>query len=95
LYAGDGVSDLSAAAETDLLFAKKGHGMTLFLHHIQHLLNNVDLIRFCEREGMPFTVFEDWSTILSTTQDIYNGKVSVKKVAEQGLEKVQAGEAGL
>jgi hypothetical protein len=44
---------------------------------------------------MPFTVFEDWSTILSTTQDIYNGKVSVKKVAEQGLEKVQAGEAGL
>lgn len=27
LYAGDGVSDLSAASETDLLFAKKGHGM--------------------------------------------------------------------
>ena len=26
LYAGDGVSDLSAARETDLLFAKKGHG---------------------------------------------------------------------
>jgi 2-hydroxy-3-keto-5-methylthiopentenyl-1-phosphate phosphatase len=27
-YAGDGVSDLSAAKETDLLFAKKGHGKT-------------------------------------------------------------------
>ena len=27
-YAGDGVSDLSAARETDLLFAKKGHGMS-------------------------------------------------------------------
>lgn len=26
LYAGDGVSDLSAARETDLLFAKKGMG---------------------------------------------------------------------
>jgi hypothetical protein len=25
-YAGDGVSDLSAAKETDLLFAKKGRG---------------------------------------------------------------------
>lgn len=25
-YAGDGVSDLSAAKETDLLFAKEGHG---------------------------------------------------------------------
>jgi 2-hydroxy-3-keto-5-methylthiopentenyl-1-phosphate phosphatase len=28
-YAGDGVSDLSAAKETDLLFAKKGHGKAL------------------------------------------------------------------
>ena len=28
-YAGDGVSDLSAAAETDLLFAKKGHGKSV------------------------------------------------------------------
>lgn len=26
LYAGDGVSDLSAAAETDLLFARDGKG---------------------------------------------------------------------
>ena len=32
LYAGDGVSDLSAARETDLLFAKKGHGKSLTLH---------------------------------------------------------------
>jgi len=28
-YAGDGVSDLSAAKETDLLFAKKGQGRLL------------------------------------------------------------------
>jgi len=27
-YCGDGVSDLSAARETDLLFAKFGHGMS-------------------------------------------------------------------
>ena len=27
-YCGDGVSDLSAARETDLLFAKAGHGMS-------------------------------------------------------------------
>lgn len=68
LYAGDGVSDLSAAAETDLLFAKKG----------------LDLVSYCERAGIPFTLFEDWSSILATTKDIFNGKVSIGKVAENG-----------
>ncbi|KAI9376005.1 HAD-like domain-containing protein [Aspergillus egyptiacus] len=63
LYAGDGVSDLSAASETDLLFAKAGR----------------DLITYCEREGMPYTIFEDWSSILVTTKDILSGKTVVKK----------------
>ena len=54
LYAGDGVSDLSAARETDLLFAKAGH----------------DLITYCDREGIPYTIFEDWSSILQKTKDI-------------------------
>ncbi|KAF2218638.1 HAD-like domain-containing protein [Elsinoe ampelina] len=53
-YAGDGVSDLSAAKETDLLFAKKGH----------------DLIDYCVKEDVPFTVFEDWSSIHKTVKDI-------------------------
>ncbi|QIW98981.1 hypothetical protein AMS68_004499 [Peltaster fructicola] len=56
-YAGDGVSDLSAARETDLLFAKKGH----------------DLIEYCVREEVPFTVFEDWSSILSKVKQIVAG----------------------
>ena len=30
-YCGDGVSDLSAARETDLLFAKHGHGISTSL----------------------------------------------------------------
>lgn len=30
LYAGDGVSDLSAAAETNLLFAKQGKGESIY-----------------------------------------------------------------
>ncbi|KAH8808885.1 HAD-like domain-containing protein [Xylogone sp. PMI_703] len=68
LYAGDGVSDLSAAKETDLLFAKKGH----------------DLIQYCLRENVPFTEFEDWSTILSTTKDIAAGKTTVQEVSAAG-----------
>ncbi|KAI4116897.1 MAG: hypothetical protein LQ345_002757 [Seirophora villosa] len=73
LYAGDGVSDLSAARETDLLFAKKGH----------------DLITYCEREGIPFTVFENWQSILGTTKDIFEGKTNLKKVAAEGAQKAR------
>ncbi|KIW21185.1 hypothetical protein PV08_01765 [Exophiala spinifera] len=71
LYAGDGVSDLSAARETDLLFARAGQ----------------DLITYCEREGIPFTEFESWKTILQETQDIYHGRKTVKKIAAEGLKK--------
>ncbi|KAI9705526.1 MAG: hypothetical protein M1836_006281 [Candelina mexicana] len=75
LYAGDGVSDLSAAKETDLLFAKKGQ----------------DLVTYCEREGVPFTIFEDFSTILDKTKDIYSGKTNVRKVAAEGAKEFQEG----
>lgn len=71
LYAGDGVSDLSAARETDLLFAKTGK----------------DLVNYCEREGIPFTLFDDWSDIFTKTKEIYEGSISVRKVAEEGLRK--------
>lgn len=76
-YAGDGVSDLSAAKETDLLFAKKGH----------------DLVNYCVRENVPFEVFEDWSSILSTVQSIVTGKTTVQEVVARGLEEVKSGNA--
>jgi 2,3-diketo-5-methylthio-1-phosphopentane phosphatase len=71
LYAGDGVSDLSAARETNLLFAKSGR----------------DLVTYCEREGIPFTTFDDWSSILQETKQIYEGQKSVRNVAEEGLKR--------
>ncbi|KAK3687803.1 HAD-like domain-containing protein [Podospora appendiculata] len=64
-YAGDGVSDLSAAKETDLLFAKAGR----------------DLVTYCENQRVPFTTFENFSEILSTVKDIVAGKLSVKDAA--------------
>jgi 2,3-diketo-5-methylthio-1-phosphopentane phosphatase len=70
-YAGDGVSDLSAAKETDLLFAKKGQ----------------DLIKYCIAEKIPFTEFEDWTSITATVKDIVAGKVDVKTVAKLGAEE--------
>lgn len=54
LFAGDGVSDLSAAKSADLLFAKAGK----------------DLITYCKREEIPFVTFEDWRNILEVTKRI-------------------------
>ena len=34
------------------------------------LISLPDLITYCEREGVPFTVFEDWQSILATTKAI-------------------------
>jgi len=36
------------------------------------------------RENVPFTVFEDWSSILTTVQDIVSGKTTVEKVSANG-----------
>lgn len=73
-YAGDGVSDLSAARESDLLFAKEG----------------MDLVTFCARENVPFTTFKDWSSINAKVQEIVAGKQSVAEAAKQGYEAYQA-----
>jgi 2,3-diketo-5-methylthio-1-phosphopentane phosphatase len=78
-YAGDGVSDLSAAKETDLLFAKKGR----------------DLVTYCVREDIPFTLFEDWTTILEKTKEIVEGKTTVHDAAHEGYEAYKKGEAGV
>ncbi|KAK6440668.1 Pdp3-interacting factor 1, partial [Oleoguttula sp. CCFEE 5521] len=78
-YAGDGVSDLSAARETDLLFAKKGH----------------DLVSYCARENVPFTIFEDWSSILATVKKIVAGEQSVDEAAKEGFEMYKQGAAGV
>lgn len=48
VYCGDGVSDISAARETDLLFAKKGR----------------DLVTHCLQENVPFYPFDVRASIL-------------------------------
>ncbi|KAF2482899.1 HAD-like domain-containing protein [Neohortaea acidophila] len=74
-YAGDGVSDLSAARETDLLFAKEGR----------------DLVSYCVKENVPFTTFNDWSSILATVKEIVEGKTSIQDAAREGFEKFKGG----
>ncbi|CAK7213182.1 hypothetical protein SBRCBS47491_001715 [Sporothrix bragantina] len=63
-YAGDGVSDLSAARETDLMFAKAGK----------------DLVDYCKRENVPYTEFNDFSDISRTVEDIVEGRTTIAAV---------------
>ncbi|EGX95349.1 Phosphoserine phosphatase [Cordyceps militaris CM01] len=64
-YAGDGVSDLSAAKETDLLFAKEGK----------------DLVTWCENAKVPFVTFRDWTSIGQTVKDIVAGNITLQDAA--------------
>ncbi|KAI0132081.1 HAD-like domain-containing protein [Xylariales sp. AK1849] len=64
-YAGDGVSDLSAAKETDLLFAKAGR----------------DLVTYCIRENVPYTEFHDFSDIHKVVKKVVDGEMTVKDAA--------------
>ncbi|GEQ70205.1 hypothetical protein JCM33374_g3881 [Metschnikowia sp. JCM 33374] len=65
-YCGDGVSDLSAAKETNLLFAKHGK----------------DLITYCKREGIPYTEFNDFADIFSKVKSIVDGGKSYEDYIE-------------
>ncbi|KAK9447554.1 HAD-like domain-containing protein [Limtongia smithiae] len=65
-YCGDGVSDLSAARETDLLFAKVDR----------------DLITYCEREGIPYHVFHTYKDIHEKVQAIVEGKTTIEAAIE-------------
>lgn len=65
-YCGDGVSDLSAAKETDLLFAKHGK----------------DLISYCRREDIPYTEFNDFEEIFQKIESIVDGGKNYKDYIE-------------
>lgn len=65
-YCGDGVSDLSAAKETNLLFAKHGR----------------DLITYCRREDIPYTEFNDFAEISAKVKSIIDGGKDYKDYIE-------------
>lgn len=86
-YAGDGVSDLSAAKETDLLFAKAGKGIPISSYSLRSLDTDSepDLVTYCENENVAHTTFQDFSQILATVKDIVSGKTSVHEVAKKKI----------
>lgn len=65
-YCGDGVSDLSAAKETDLLFAKRGK----------------DLVTYCRRQNVVFTQFDSFKDILENIKSVVNGEKTIEELNE-------------
>jgi 2-hydroxy-3-keto-5-methylthiopentenyl-1-phosphate phosphatase len=69
VYCGDGVSDLSAARETDLLFAKRGR----------------DLVTYCIREKMPYTEFDSFADIHAVVKQLHAGETTLEEIARKQL----------
>jgi len=72
-FAGDGVSDLSAARHADLLFTKVGPS------------GESDLKRFCERESIPHVVVRDFAKIKACVEQVVSGqKTYAQVIADKG-----------
>ncbi|CCF59727.1 hypothetical protein KAFR_0H03170 [Kazachstania africana CBS 2517] len=65
-YCGDGISDLSAAKECDLLFAKRGK----------------DLVTYCKRQNVPFHEFDTFEDILRSMNQVLDGEKTVSELME-------------
>ncbi|KAJ6437484.1 prolyl aminopeptidase (secreted protein) [Purpureocillium lavendulum] len=84
-YAGDGISDLSAARETDLLFAKTGKSASMMcpIPFVTDINNqHADLVHYCQKENVPFVPFSNWSNITKICKDIVAGKTSIQEVLQ-------------
>ena len=70
-YCGDGVSDVSAAAKCDLLFAREGK----------------DLITFCEKGDIPYHKFQSWKDILKGIKEVLENGKDVKDLMQNHKHK--------
>ena len=52
-------------------------------------------MEYCVKKDVPFTLFEDWSSIHEKVKEIVDGKTTVKDAAHEGWEMYKNGQAGL
>ncbi|TFK82884.1 hypothetical protein K466DRAFT_529811 [Polyporus arcularius HHB13444] len=71
-FFGDGVSDMSAARHADVLYVKQKPG------------GENDLAAFCNREGIPHIIFEDFSHALRSVSAIVEGKKTAQEALAEG-----------
>lgn len=70
-FAGDGVSDLSAARHADLLFTKvTAEG-------------NTDLLQYCINEGIPHVPFSHFDTVLEKVKLVVGGQKTTQQIIQE------------
>ncbi|KAG0207358.1 hypothetical protein BGX28_001366 [Mortierella sp. GBA30] len=64
VFCGDGISDLSAAREADVLFARKGR----------------DLEKYCRTHRIPFTAFDTFEEVTATIRGLHDGSLTMDQI---------------
>ncbi|KAG0082155.1 hypothetical protein BGZ93_002070 [Podila epicladia] len=64
VFCGDGISDLSAAREADILFARRGR----------------NLEKYCRTHKIPFTAFDTFDQVTATIQGLTDGSLTMAEV---------------
>ncbi|KAG0240006.1 hypothetical protein BGW41_007267 [Actinomortierella wolfii] len=67
VFCGDGISDLSAAREADVLFARRGR----------------DLETYCRTHRLPFLPFDTFEEVHDVVQGLYEGVISIEDIQKR------------
>ncbi|KAF9431513.1 hypothetical protein BGZ76_000207 [Entomortierella beljakovae] len=73
VFCGDGISDLSAAREADVLFARNGR----------------DLAKYCRIHKIPFTLFDSFSQVTELIKGLKEGTLSMTEVRRRQKEECE------
>ncbi|KAG0373122.1 hypothetical protein BGX24_012114 [Mortierella sp. AD032] len=74
VFCGDGISDLSAAREADVLFARKGR----------------DLEKYCKMHKIPFLAFDTFDEVTATVQGLLEGTLTTDLVNKRQRDSCDA-----
>ncbi|KAG0221587.1 HAD-like domain-containing protein [Mortierella sp. GBAus27b] len=73
VFCGDGISDLSAAREADVLFARKGRNLEVY----------------CRKHKIPFTAFESFEQVRSLIAGLQDGSLTMAEVHRRQQEECE------
>ncbi|UZJ52896.1 hypothetical protein CBS101457_002216 [Exobasidium rhododendri] len=65
-FAGDGISDMSAASHADVLFVKDR--------------KDNDLKTYCDKHKIKYTLFKDWTVVKAMVEKIVSGEIPIESV---------------